>query len=182
MELNDFLKKYEGKTIKNIEATESGCRIEFEQAEFEPKDGDFLRSGNCLMCIKSVNGEGSDMIPTYFGLNESRELNFGVTYGNNFNLSAMTDSEKQTLLEALEKDGKQWNAENKRIEPIPLWRAEKNRTYFAVGANGEAVCYVDNSLFDEKAYVLGNYFQTEAEATEFFNTVIKPAYQQRHKK
>lgn len=41
----------------------------------------------------------------------------GCIYNGNIRLA--TDSEKQQLFSALEKEGKRWNAENKQIEDLP---------------------------------------------------------------
>ena len=152
----------------------------FKKVEkWQPKDGYFVRAGDCLICIKTVNGMGNCMIPTYFGLDEHRKLNFGETYGNNSNLSEMTNSEKQVLLDALAKDGKRWNAEKKQVEPI-RWRAEKGGYYFAaILLNGEYMPYKIHDTYlkcDDDMYNSGDYFQTSEECQKYsdeFNRLLK---------
>ena len=43
-----------------------------------------------------------------------------------------TDFEKQLLFDALDKEGKMWDAEKKQVVDLPRWRAENGEEYFDV--------------------------------------------------
>ena len=87
----------------------------------EFQDGDILASDRCIVIY---NGVGEDeAIVCYGGLNTSfNEISFyntpGTGWGYINDYRHATEEEKQKLFDALKKDGKRWNAENKCIEKI----------------------------------------------------------------
>lgn len=76
-----------------------------------------------------------------------------------------TDAEKQRLFDALAKEGKRWNAETKRIEDLPRWRAEKGERYYYVGTYFTIDDFIeDGDQTDNTNYEQGNYFRTREAA------------------
>lgn len=93
---------------------------------------------------------------------------YGCTSGsvNGFPRHA-TEEEKQKLFDAMAKDGKRWNAEEKRVEDIKLkrWRAKRNEQYYTLDDYFEVFeSEENNDHIDEKRYEYGSYFQTEQQA------------------
>lgn len=77
-----------------------------------------------------------------------------------------TEEEKQLLFDKMEKQGLQWNAEEKRVEKI-RWRAEDGKGYFCVGCRGNTVADKENGCcIDESLHKFGNYFRTKEQAIE----------------
>lgn len=84
-----------------------------------------------------------------------------------------TEEEKQTLFDALEKEGYSWNAEEKRIEKS-LPRAEKGHIYFVLDEYQYVVCMTDSrDHIDNDYYLSGNYFTTKKEAEEYADKIRK---------
>lgn len=72
------------------------------------------------------------------------------------NLDNLTDEEREILFKLVEKG----NKSNKR------WRGEKQDTYFSVSGCGDIINYIEYGYNNsEQSYKLGNYFETEKEAT-----------------
>ena len=92
-------------------------------------------------------------------------MHFNETGWVNDNMRPATDDEKQRLFDALAKEGKRWNAEEKRIEDLPRWRAKLGDFYFyieemlGIGCHAETKDDIDNSF-----YTSGNYFKTREAA------------------
>lgn len=116
--------------IKCIEK-KLGGKLNLETLEIEKqhefKDGDILYSnlvGNEVFIAK-IEEKGILHSYVYMDiynkvLNIDKDETFsmsGCIYNGNIRLA--TDSEKQQLFSALEKEGKRWNAENKQIEDLP---------------------------------------------------------------
>lgn len=68
-------------------------------------------------------------------------------------------------LDALAKESKRWNAEEKRIEDLPRWRAEKGKEYFYILFDGRVEKDADiDYMSDIRCYNAGNYFRTREAA------------------
>ena len=96
--------------------------VTFEPEKWEPKDGDVCVSNRGTIFIFNGNGEYKTSLHcalfkagyiTYSG-----SLNGDNTTGYRY----ATEEEKQRLFDALAKEGKRCNAEEKRIEDLPRWR------------------------------------------------------------
>jgi hypothetical protein len=124
-EAKEFIKKveehYGGKL--NLETLE----IEHTEPKQEFKDGDILYSnlvGNEVFIVK-IEEKGILHSYVYMDiynkvLNIDKDETFamsGCIYNGNIRLA--TDSEKQQLFSALEKEGKRWNPDTKSIEDLP---------------------------------------------------------------
>ena len=76
-----------------------------------------------------------------------------------------TDEEKKMFNDALKEKGLRWNAEEKKVEPIPRWRADKNEEYYYVRADAEVEPDLENGWSgDNTCYSIGNYFKTREAA------------------
>ena len=76
-----------------------------------------------------------------------------------------TEEEKKMLNDALKEKGLRWNAEEKKVEKLPRWRAEENKGYYYIGIDAE----VDDDtecghISNDACYSVGNYFKTEEAA------------------
>ena len=72
-----------------------------------------------------------------------------------------TEEEKKMFHDALKEKGLRWNAEEKKVENLPRWRAEENKGYYYIDINAE----VDDDtkcgcIRDYACYSVGNYFKT----------------------
>lgn len=92
--------------------------IEFipEKAKF--KEGDFVYEDGRIMIVKSYpNMYHANTYPKH-----SNRVGYNGLYGVDFSSLTFryaTEGEKQLLIDAMKKDGKQWNADKKCIEDIP---------------------------------------------------------------
>lgn len=163
-------------TVK-VDGEQVITEFEPEKKKFEPEDGDIL-SGvpfplcKCMLIYKGANQfggilayagfiEGLGMQKLY--ISESGKYN-GYGFVSQYPRHA-TEEEKQRLFDALAKDGKRWNAEKKRVEDLPRWRAEKNEEYYYVRADAEVEPELENGWSeDNTCYSIGNYFKTREAA------------------
>lgn len=95
----------------------------------------------------------------------SLELGFdkgGFIYSS---LRPATEEEKKIFHDALKERGLRWNAEEKKVEKIPRWRAELGRYYYYVDTYAE-VNYEEESFdsIDDLRYERCNYFKTREAA------------------
>ncbi len=149
--------------------------VNMEQ-KYVPKDGDVVSCNGVVAIYAGTNGTGG--IKTYAALHEQRlqtvvcEMGWGYTsdYGS------ATEAEKRRLFDALAKYGKRWNAEKKRIEDLPRWRAKYDFPYYYVST----MCTIEETreLFvdvDSIFYKKGNYFRTR-EAAEKVASQIRDIF------
>ena len=132
-----------------------------EQKKWNPKDGDIISFGTCGTGIfKKYDSIGHEEYVTYVD-----DLFFNETGWLNDNVRPATDAEKQRLFDALAKEGKRWNAEEKRIEDLPRWRAEKGGRYYCLCADSTIYDLIeDGDQTDNTNYECGNYFKTREAA------------------
>jgi hypothetical protein len=170
--------KQEIELKEGMTARIEGGKVVIEMAEFEPKDGDFLYWENGVVSgIIILEGRfeyGGEYATKYYAhIAKSGTLYIGHRIGNMDKKAKKpyfrfaTESEKQTLLDALAKEGMRWNAELKQIEDLPLWRAKIGETYYTIcfGANGGVVVRLTErrDSTDDALFESGNYFKTEAD-------------------
>ena len=124
--------------------------VTFEPEKWEPKDGDVIAFGTRGIGIfKAYGSSGHEEYATYVD-----ELHFDETGWVNDNMRPSTEEEKQFLFDALAKKGKRWNAEEKRIEDLPRWRALYNENYYLIGSELTVDCQseigyvVDDNRYD----------------------------------
>ncbi len=98
-----------------------------EVSEF--KDGDFVAGLGCVFILhKQIDKYSAQYHVLYAKTNRRLLYRYYKTYsqfGGIDKLRLATEAEKQLLLDALEKDGKQWNAEKLCIEDIPVRKFKK---------------------------------------------------------
>lgn len=135
--------------------------VTFEPKEWEPKDGDVIAFGiRGIGIFKAYDSIGHEEYATYVD-----ELHFNETGWVDDNMRPATEEEKQRLFDALAKKGKRWNAEEKRIEDLPRWRALYNENYYLIGSGLTVDCQSEiGHSVDDKRYYAGNYFKTREAA------------------
>lgn len=135
--------------------------VTFEPEKWEPKDGDVIAFGTRGIGIfKAYDSIGHEEYATYVD-----ELHFNETGWVDDNMRPATEEEKQRLFDALAKKGKRWNAEEKRIEDLPRWRAKRGDMYFTITRNFTVYRYPeDGEATDEELYLANNYFKTQEAA------------------
>lgn len=135
--------------------------VTFEPEKWEPKDGDVIAFGTRGIGIfKAYDSIGHEEYATYVD-----ELHFNETGWVDDNMRPATEEEKQRLFDALAKKGKRWNAEEKRIEDLPRWRANLAEVYFYIDDNFSIGSHSDiRDGTDESYYKSGNYFKTREAA------------------
>lgn len=161
--------------MKTIELKEGqvariiGGKIIIEEA-FEPKDGDFVRTEDGdIIVFKSAGKDGRcyyhaacDEAVIYLPQNNERFYGFMKDIEG-----YATESEIQTLLDALDKKVLRWNASEKRVEKKG-WRAKEGEEYWFVHSDIKPRLDIEAySIIDNARFKVGNYFQTEEEADAF---------------
>lgn len=119
-----------------IEQQDGFLVVVFEQKEeekWEPKDGDIVTSKREVVAIYAQTDEDNGGIITYAGLS-GRHLTIRTDMGWGYTeeFRPASEEEKRRLFDALANVGKRWNAEEKRIEDLPRWRANLGDFYFYV--------------------------------------------------
>lgn len=72
-----------------------------------------------------------------------------------------TEKEKKMFHDALKEKGLRWNAEEKRVEKLPRWRAEKEECYYYVSYDlSVSKCTDWREDDDDRSHECGNYFKT----------------------
>ena len=168
-----------GANISTVETNDNNGVLEvtigFEQ-EYVPKDGDIVSCNGVVAIYAGTNGTGGIM--TYAALHEQRLQTVFCKKGCGFTFEyrPATEAEKQSLFDALAKQGKRWNAEKKCIEDLLRWRAGCNKTYLYISSQcyiiGEREC---NACIDNYRYAIGNYFRTR-EAAEKVASQIRDIF------
>lgn len=147
--------------------------IEFAPKKFEPKDGDIillyserLKSKAIGIFKKYINGNKN--VVMYFAKNYIGELDRNVKPYGFTELQPATDSERQQLFDALEKEGYQWNAEEKKVEKL-RWKPKISDGYYYMSSIRFAPTFIlfRNSYFDMSMFNLGNCFKTEQECQAY---------------
>ena len=154
--------------------------------EFAPrfKEGDFVyEDGRIIIVHKYPNFYKARIYPTPCGIVE-----YNRGYGLHFSSPSFrhtTKEEKQLLLDALEKDGKKWNAEKLCIEDIPQRKFKPGdkvklkdgvldksgeRPYFTA----EMVVFIGKVLTVSSYTYKGHIFLNEAGGWEFAEAWLEP--------
>lgn len=172
----------EGCKITSTEIVDNQVIVTFEEDKFEPKDGDFV----CSISIPS--GERCTFIFKHDDGNGKYRCHAGIDGGGNFRIPIRcfdhysnidggyaTKEEKQCLLNELNKNGYDWDAENKQVVK-KLWRAEAGERYWFVNRINVDWGYGQRSLLSNSHYNDGNYFSTKEEAQKYadkFKEILK---------
>ena len=155
----------------SIKQEEGFIIVSFELKKWEPKDGDIYATGHGSVAIYNANYEPPrSLVPYYCGITFKGILdinepgkNFGFGYIDE--IRPATVAEKRRLFDALAKEGKRWNAEEKRVEDLPRWRALYNENYYVIGSELEVDCQNEiGHVVDDNRYNAGNYFKTREAA------------------
>ena len=175
MEQNFKIAVPEGCAV-SVEKKDNFVIITFEPEKWEPKDGDVIvleENENYFYSIIIYAGESKEgRIKAYVGFFDigSRikiDTSSEGFWGKIENYRPATEEEKQRLFDALAKEGKRWNAEEKRIEDLPRWRALYNENYYLISSGLTVDCQSEiGHSVDDKRYYAGNYFKTREAAEE----------------
>ena len=175
MEQNFKIAVPEGCAAK-VEKQDVFLVVVFEQKKEEkwvPKDGDIYTTSNDGVGIYSGRYKAyGDIIPAYCGLRNdgalcirNDEIDNDSGFGNFMEIRPATEEDKKRLFDALAKKGKRWNAEEKRIEDLPRWRARKGEIYYYVDYDFTIDYFIeDEDSADNTNYVIGNYYKTREAA------------------
>lgn len=172
MEQNFKIAVPEGCTA-NIEKKDGFLFVTFEPEKWEPKDGDIYVTNNYSIGIYNSHYKAFDgIVPVYCGLRGDGTLivrkeddDSDSGFGTFAEIRPATEEEKQRLFDALAKEGKRWNAEDKRLEDLPRWRALYNENYYLIGSGLTVDCQSEiGHSVDDKRYYAGNYFKTQEAA------------------
>ena len=157
------------------------------EAIYEPKDGDiFTSKEHPTECIAIYRECGTLPKMSYYAclsygsINVTKSECSSSHLGYQDNTRLATESEKQQLFAALEKEGRTWNAEKKVVEKL-RWRAESRGRYFAVTLSDSIRAFPSSevpSFQCSEHFKEGNYFQTESEA-ELFAEKVRELFKSR---
>ena len=127
-----------------------------------PKAGDFVAlthtnniSGISLLCFSDMRKNGD--YHCYYGLSNTGSFSLENTYFSECvtGVRLMADSEKQRLLDAMHKEGKDWDAVNKKVVGY-VWRPKKGEEYYVA-------CIYNNRLWEV------DFWQEDADERRLFD-------------
>lgn len=135
--------------------------------EWKPKDGDFVTSNDGVIAIYAGTNESGGIVSYagYWAKNGSLTTRTDSGWGITKYYRPATEEEKQLLVDKLADAGYRWNAEEKKLERLPRWRAKEEQEYFyitsmlRINTDNESMNGVD--MF---RYECGNYFKTREAA------------------
>ena len=152
--------------------------VEKEVKEFE--DGDFVYSINdvCEFAMIYKSKKECSYANYHASIYIGQWENY-VAYNDwcvCYDARIATEEEKQSLLDALHADGKDWDADKKQIVDY-RWKPKEDETYYYIDSFLD-VCssYWDVDSADNLAYSRGNCFKTEEEAHKYadkFSKILK---------
>lgn len=166
----------------NVEDGVLSVSVEMVDERYMPKDGDFVTCGNgyrlWVIIYKHTEHDPYECSYYYVMKNKGLDTIMLDDYCNvQDTLRPSTEEERQELLDALAKEGKRWNAETKRIEDLPRWRAEKGGFYFYLNSALVPSMIQDFYMdYNDNLYAFGNYFKT-SEAAEKVASQIREIFQ-----
>lgn len=171
-----------GASVNTVETNENNgvlnVTVNLDQ-KYIPRDGDIVyaqwdeprKNFKWIFIYKATDDDPYSFCYDYASLGIERngkpisDLQFEGYCDSQELLRPATEAEKRRLFDALEKQGKRWNAERKQIEDLPKWRAEESESYyyvdlsFNVRKTDDLRSYGDNNLYEA-----GNYFRTREAA------------------
>ena len=160
----------DGCTSVTVKVDGENVMTEFELQEggYKPQDGDIVAYGHDgiprnigIYCMDEHGKSHSEHVTMHY----SGALRYCEGGWTNKNLRPATEAEKQRLFDALAKAGKRWNAEEKRVEDLPRWRAPYGGYYYYICSDFTIDHQSDVSHhFDDERYSAGNYFRTREAA------------------
>lgn len=120
---------------------------------YEPKDGDIVVTDEWVVIFRRLFG--SNKLGYYAFLNtECNKITFQLSENHHVgyldsSVRPATPEEKQTLFDALEKEGRRWNAEKKELEniPEPLKAGDLVIAYNKLVPKEAFIIYYENILF-----------------------------------
>ena len=161
-----------------IEVVNGDLVITPKENKFIPKDGDICYFNNTLCERILIFKSYVNKLCSHYCIFDF--INNEIKYNDHCDKAIKrlaTEEEKQKLLDALHKDGKYWDAENKKIVDY-RWRANKGEYYWYINsALSIEYVYEQNILLDNARYNCGNYFFKEEQANqalEKIKEVLKP--------
>lgn len=87
-----------------------------------------------------------------------------------------TKEEKKMFRDALKEKCLRWNAEEKKVEKLPRWRALYGENYYVIGSELNVDCQSEaGHIVDDNRNKVGNYFRTR-EAAERVAGQIKEIF------
>ena len=160
--------------IINLDGNKVTTQFE-PREEWKPKDGDVVyaqwgdnRNGyKWIFICKKTETDSYSGCHFYVSLGIEREgkqiseLLFNDYCNAQELLRPATEAEKRLLVNKLADAGYRWNAEEKKLEQLPRWRAKEEQEYFYI--TSALRIDTDNESMhgvDKLRYECGNYFKT----------------------
>ena len=135
-----------------------------KKEEWKPQDGEIVFAETNTGCQHFIFPYCHMRDAVLHDIIGSWELELGCIYLYTYFRPA-TEEEKKMFHYALKEKGLRWNAEEKKVEKLPRWRAEKNEKYYYVCADAEVEHDLENGCIgDDTCYSIGNYFKTREAA------------------
>lgn len=136
------------------------------EEKFQPKDGDIIVFGMRLynLCVGIFHKFDKDNTHEDYVTLSSNGIHFNEGCWVTENMRPATVADKQRLFNALAKEGKRWNAEKKRIEDLPRWRAEEGGSYYCLLGIEIIGTTDERSSADDTRDANNNYFKTREAA------------------
>ena len=136
------------------------------------KDGDIITGSslvaNSTVVIYAKTGEEGN-IETHAVLSRTGVLDTEYSergWGFTRDYAPSDEKDRKRLFDALAEKGLKWNAEEKKMEKLPRWRADEDGVFYRISALGKVSENIDEHDDDDcdNLYCLGNYFKTREAA------------------
>lgn len=135
------------------------------------KDGDIITGSslvaNSTVVIYAKTGEEGN-IETHAVLSRTGVLDTEYSergWGFTRDYRPSDEKDRKRLFDALAEKGLRWNAEDKKLEKLPRWRADEDGAFYRINALGRVLENIDEHDDDcDIFYYLDNYFKTKEAA------------------
>ena len=164
--ITEFSVNINGETATVVYETETE---EIEKKEkWQPQDGEIVfathqgafKQENFIFPFGHMKKASMDYIWREWGLNIDMITEWTCDVKR-----PATEKEKKMFHDALKEKGLRWNAEEKKVEELPRWRANDGEHYYYVQYGCSVIeDFEIHDIEDDKCYECGNYFKTEEAA------------------
>lgn len=148
-----------------------------------PKPGDIVKvicttAGllrNYMICIIPNKPVPDYSYPNFYDIanvTKNAELKYECSYNPDQRIIPASESEKQELFSKLEKVGKKWNPETKKLEDIK-WQPKEHEIYYYIDTDGtvDFTNFLNTCSSDRGNVKIGNCFRTEEDAKPYANKI-----------
>lgn len=160
--ITEFSVQVNGETATVVYETKAGETGKKE--EWQPQDGEIIFAETSTGCQHFIFPYCHIEDAVLHDIKGKYGLELGGGYLYKFFRPA-TEEERKMFHDALKEKGLRWNAEEKRVEKLTRWRAEKEECYYYIMYDlSVSECTDCREDDDDRSHECGNYFKTREAA------------------